>query len=119
MRILDSINKLRSSLNNNNEDRTQNIWKINLTLELILFKSSRNEIIVRINVKPKITSQLLLRVFSKKKTNKVANMMSGINIKPAPLGFGLLWLLLSEGTSNNLEFLKKSMELFNIKEVTK
>ena len=45
--------------------------------------------------------------------------MSGINIKPAPLGFGLLWLLLSEGTSNNLEFLKKSMELFNIKEVTK
>ena len=44
--------------------------------------------LTRINVNPKIRNQVLLKVFSKKNTNKVANMTSGINIKPAPFGLG-------------------------------
>ena len=118
-KILSWTNKLISSLNMINDEITQNIWNNSLNLELIFFKSSRNEIAVSINVNPKIRNQVLLAVFSKKNTNKVANMTSGININPAPFGLGFLWLLLSDGISSNLEFLNKSTELFNIKEVAK
>ena len=114
-----STNKLISSFKRNNEEITQNIWKKSLNFELIFFKSSSKEIRVRISVNPKIRNHILFNVFSKKNTNKVANMTNGININPAPFGLGSLWLLLFDGMSSSLNVLKKLMELFNIKEVAK
>ena len=60
----------------------------NLILELILFKSSKNERAQSIKQNPNIINQVVLYIFSKKKTNKVAIIRRGIKIKPAHFGFG-------------------------------
>ena len=46
-------------------------------------------------------------------------MISGISIKPAPFGLGVLWLLLEEGKSKSAGFLKYFNDIFNITEVTR
>ena len=50
--------------------------------------SSKKETIERSKQNPKIIFQLLLNVSSNKKITDVENKISGINIIPAPRGFG-------------------------------
>ena len=115
----DSINKYNWSLNRNIDDKTQKTWKDRRIPAFIFLISSMKDKMVRIVQNPKIISQWYSNIPSKKKTIRVENKRSGININPAPLGLGVLWLLLSVGKSSKLWFLKCFNDPFNIIEVTR
>ena len=90
----------------NKQILTQENWKINLIELGKLFKSPKKDRIKSIKQHRKKIIHCKSRVLLRKKTNTLEKIINGITMMPAPLGVGILWLVLSDGLSIRLLFLK-------------